>query len=285
MRCVPWFFAVGVCVVLGGCSSLELRSAASGAPAAHRLPAKPFLFVTNFQLQESDPIVLNLLGLREEVHDTLQLPLSEVQIEIYIFDDRPSFQRFMADHYPDLPPRRAFFIAQAEREVVYSFRGDRLDEDLRHETCHALVHAVIPDLPLWLDEGIAEYFESPTDAAGIHAQHLAELRSAIQEGWHPSLTRLETITQVGQMTRGDYRDAWGWVHFLLHSSPQRRGELLNYLADLRAGAVNEPFSSRLFRTVPQADTALVRHLVQLGESRSQGMNLSRAGTIGREPER
>ena len=263
------FLAVLVCVVPGGCSSLGVRSAATGAPAAHCLRVPPFLFSTNFRLEQTDPIVQNLVGLQEEVHEALRLPSSAGLIEIYIFDDRPSFQRFMADHYADLPQRRAFFIAQADREVVYCFRGDRLDEDLRHEVCHALLHAVIRDIPLWLDEGIAEYFESPADAGGIHAQHLPELRSAIQQGWHPSLIRLETITQVGQMTRDDYREAWGWVHFLLHGPPAGRREVLNYLAELRAGPVSEPFSSRLFRAVPRTDAALVRHLAPLGESDSR----------------
>ena len=265
-------------MALGGCSSLEFRSASTAAPAAHCLRVQPFLFSTDFQLEQTDPIVQNLLAVREAVHNTLRLTYGAGQIEIYIFHDRPTYQRFIADHYPELPPRRAFFISQAEREVVYCFRGDRLDEDLRHEVCHALVHSAIRELPLWLDEGIAEYFESPPDAGGIHTQHITEFRSAIQQGWHPSLTRLEAIVQVSQMTRDDYREAWGWVHFLLHGPPEGRSELLNYLTDLRAGAVSEPFSSRLFRVVPRADAALVRHLAQVGESRSPLVNFSHSGT-------
>ena len=145
--------------------------------------------------------------------------------------------------------------------MVYSFRGEQLDEDLRHEVAHALLHGVIRDLPLWLDEGLAEYFESPTAAGGIHAQHLLELHSAIQQGWHPSLTRLETLTQVGQMTRDDCREAWGWIRFLLHGSPEGRRVLVSYLADLRTGDVSEPLRSRLFRSVPRADAPLIQHLL------------------------
>ena len=84
--------------------------------------------------------------------------------------------------------------------------------------------------------------------------------------------------KVSQMTRDDYREAWGWVHFLLHGPPEGRREVLDYLANLRAGPVSEPFSSHLFRTVPRADAALIRHLAQLGESRSQLVNFSQSGT-------
>jgi hypothetical protein len=258
--------AVLLTVVINGCSSLRVSSPAAGAPGTYRVEAPPFRFSTNFAVDRNDPVVQGLVALRAEVGRTLELPLGDQTIEIYIFDDRPTYQRFFADYYPDLPPRRAFFVAQADRSMVYTFRGDRLDEDLRHEVCHALVHSAVRDIPLWLDEGLAEYFESPPAAGGLHARHLAELRSAILQGWHPSLTRLEAFTQVSQMSQEDYREAWAWVHFLLHGSPEHCRLLLVYLEELRAGLASEPLSSRLFRGLPRADAAIVRHLTQLRET-------------------
>ena len=42
------------------------------------------------------------------------------------------------------------------------FQNEReLAVDLRHETTHAVLHGLLPMVPLWLDEGLAEYFEAP----------------------------------------------------------------------------------------------------------------------------
>ena len=49
--------------------------------------------------------------------------------------------------------------------VVYAQGGDRLADDLRHEMTHAYLHSVVPDVPLWLDEGLAKYFELPARPA------------------------------------------------------------------------------------------------------------------------
>ena len=40
-----------------------------------------------------------------------------------------------------------------------AYRNPEFGNDLRHECTHALLHAVLPAVPLWLDEGLAKYFE------------------------------------------------------------------------------------------------------------------------------
>ena len=67
---------------------------------------------------------------------------------------------FSSSITPSCPPRRAFFLAQGSQRVVYTYSSPRLEEDLRHEATHALLRGAFGDLPLWLDEGLAEYFET-----------------------------------------------------------------------------------------------------------------------------
>ena len=72
--------------------------------------------------------------------------------------------------------------------------GDRLEEDLRHEATHALLHVAVGDLPLWLDEGLAEYFEvhrRPSRPATPSTSPGCPRTSAT--GWTPDLARLETL--------------------------------------------------------------------------------------------
>jgi hypothetical protein len=133
-------------------------------------------------------------------------------------------------YYPELPPRRAFFLAQGPRRVVYTYYNDRLDEDLRHEATHALLNVALGDLPLWLDEGLAEYFEGPSGHDGLNPEHLARLPDDRKAGWHPDLVRLETLTTVREMTPRDYRESWAWVHYLLNGPPSGKQALLAFLA-------------------------------------------------------
>ena len=94
-----------------------------------------------------------------------------------MLDDRSSFLHLLRYYFPELPPRRAFFLAQGDQRIVYTYLGPRLEEDLRHEATHALLRGRFGDVPLWLDEGLAEYFEAgPSDFADRKARTRSDRR-------------------------------------------------------------------------------------------------------------
>src|SRR5207302_2820246 len=135
--------------------------------------------------------------------------------------DQETYKRFMQARYPDLPERRAFFIAQPhtiggqDDLIVCTYWGKNIQQDLRHELTHALLHSVIRDVPLWLDEGLAEYFELPPDQQGVNPVHLEHLCQAADGPGRLDLARLEGLSRVGQMNKEEYREAWAWVHLML----------------------------------------------------------------------
>src|SRR5262249_22145501 len=153
--------------------------------------------------------------------------------------DKERYERFMKSRYPDLPKRRAFFVAQpravgtAEDLIVYTYWHDRIQVDLRHELTHALFHSVLKDMPLWLDGGLAEYFELPPDWKGVNYLHLDLLLRGEGGPFHPDLARLEQLSQVQHMTPAEYREAWAWVHFMLFGNAEAKSVLLKYLQQLR----------------------------------------------------
>ena len=73
---------------------------------------------------------------------------------------------YLTRNFPSVPSRRAFFLETDTRLAVYAHWSDRVAEDLRHEVAHGYLHSVVPGLPLWLDEGLAEYFEVPRGQNG-----------------------------------------------------------------------------------------------------------------------
>ena len=121
-----------------------------------------------------------------------------------------------------------------------------------------------PGVPLWLDEGIAEYYETPRSQQGRHRSHIELLSKRYQErAWLPDLQRLESLTDVAQMSQIDYAEAWLWTHFLLDTSRGRLALVQTYLAELRRSATASPFSQVLASAEVLPAEPVSQHLVWL----------------------
>jgi hypothetical protein len=215
----------------------------------------------------SHRLLEELAARRIDLADRLAIPVSDEPIHVYLFASGDQFDAFIRLHHPDFPPRRAYFLETDTRLEVYAQWDDRVAEDLRHEVTHGYLHSVIPNLPLWLDEGLAEYFEVPRGSGGMNRPHLVELAGRVQLGtWQADLERLETFERPFDMTQLDYAEAWAWAHFLLESSPEHRALLRQYLVDLRRYGSAEPMSERLRRAIAQPERMLVEHVRTLATS-------------------
>ena len=140
---------------------------------------------------------------------------------------------------------------------MFTFWGDHLRQDLRHELTHALVNSVLKEVPLWLDEGLAEYYELPPDRDGMNALHVDAFRRGEVA---PDLAALERLDQVAQMGRAQYQESWAWVHLMLRGSPAGRQVLLTHLQQLRGPDPAGPLLPRLRAVYPDPTAALVQHL-------------------------
>ena len=214
-----------------------------------------------FSLDHDDPLVQDLLGLRDAVTGALRLPPTRSPIRVVIFERREQYTAFFSRNYPDLPHRRAFFIQQRDNLAVFTCRGELLRDDLRHELTHALLHASLPSVPLWLDEGIANYFEVGPQRAGANPRHAAALQKNAAQGAQLDLRRLEELRDLEQMSVADYREAWLWVHFCLRDAAGRNA-LLEHLAALRSDP-NDRLLPRLTAIALNPPMACARHLAGL----------------------
>jgi hypothetical protein len=269
--------------VVAGCNVFPLapgvphrpeKETVPGLPGKHTVRIAPFVFLSDFEIPRSQPIFKELSGLREQVQRELHLPgASTPVIFVYVFEDRDRFEAFMQAKYPDLPRRRAFFVAQPRRLggeedlLVYTYWGERVLQDLRHELTHALLHSVLKDVPLWLDEGLAEYFEVPPGWKGVNYQHVEHLVRGPDGPARFDLERLEQLTKVQQMSPGEYREAWAWAHWMLRASPPARKELLAYLQELRSNPKPGPLQPRLARAVSTPSAAVEQHVLEIERSR------------------
>ncbi len=267
-----------------GCHTLHVNSpekteARSADAAVPPLPSKysfrvaPYVFVSDFEVPRDQLLFQELAGMRDQVCKELQLPPGDAVVQVYLFEDRKTYEQFMKARYPDLPRRRAFFIAQPrsiggsdDLEVYTFWDSDRIRQDLRHELTHALLHSVIRDVPLWLDEGLAEYFELPPDWKGVNPAHVQNLLHTGSFPYRSDLPRLENLTEVKQMTPAEYREAWAWVHLMLRDKSEAKAVLTGYLRQLHQNANPGALEPKLAAVFPSPDDAFDRHLSELDEA-------------------
>jgi hypothetical protein len=240
-----------------GCSTFSESTTQPLVPTRHQVRTGGFILFSNSPLREDPPVVSSLQALERDIakHLNFRPQPDDDPVEIYVLDDRNSFIHFLKFHFPELPQRRAFFLAKGNERVVYTYISPKLEEDLRHEATHALLRGAYGDLPLWLDEGLAEYFESDLTRPGALDARLKPIETDLKSGWQPNLARLESLADIREMTPRDYRESWAWVHLFLNGSEPGRDVLFSALSSLkqkpgplglaRKGATNERLLAHL----------------------------------------
>lgn len=231
-------------------------------PSHDQFDREQLRIFSDFRLPRRHRLLDELTARRRDIAERLLLPMSDEPINVYLFDDEKRFTRYLKQNHPLFPNRRAFFVKNDTDLKVYAHWGDHVGEDLRHEVTHGYLHSVVPNIPLWLDEGLAEYFELPRGSNGVHHQHIYHLTEvARREDWTPSLRRLEQLNNAAEMTQLDYAESWLWVHYLMESHPDGRKLLQDQLARLRMTGDTESLSEHL--DIHEAEP-VVTHLADLG---------------------
>ncbi len=205
----------------------------------------PFLCRAEFPLGEIQPLLAQLPQLQASLTEALGVPAVEESIEMYLFRSKGTYDHYLSRNLPKVTYRRALYIKDGGPGRVYAYRGPHFEVDLRHESTHAILHGVLPVVPLWLDEGLAIYFENPSEKRAFDSPQWDGVRWALRLGGIHRLESLEKKRRVEEMDRGDYRSSWAWVHFMLHGSPEARDELVRFVADLQSGGPVGLLSQRL----------------------------------------
>ena len=257
------FLCVRICVLLLLISGCRVTQPPLGLPAKYTLENEHLVVQSDVKLTRNHELLKNLDRLREEILSTLDLPVQKQPVVVYLFGDENRYAQYLQTRYPRLPPRRAYFVGTSKELAVYTFWGERIQEDMRHEFTHGVLHATLKDVPLWLDEGLAEYFEVANQPVGMNREYAMNLAAGIASGWKPDLDRLESLETVDQMQKADYQESWAWVHFMLQHSDDTREVLIGYLRELRTTSQPGPLSMRLRAAIPVADKRFLNHTAGL----------------------
>ena len=256
-------WGVLLCLIVGCRGFVEPREP---LPDRNALVADQLIIHSSGPMPQHHRLFDDLRAQRSDMLTLLNLAPSDEPIHVYLFDDQTPLADFMSRHYPSFPARRAFFVESDTQLVVYAQWGDRVAEDLRHEVAHGYLHSVARNVPLWIDEGLAEYFEVPRGHEGINTPHVQLLvEKLLSEGWRPNLERLEGLESPSEMTQLEYAEAWAWTHWLLETESAERADLQTFVAALARQGRSEPLSAMLRRRHASPEQKLVQHLDRLAQ--------------------
>ncbi len=229
----------------------------------------PFVCRADFSLTQQQRLLSELGELQSELVRTLKIAPAKEPIEVYLFHNEDTYRHYLKRFYPTLPFRRAFFIKEHGLGRVFAFQSPQFEADLRHECTHALLHAVLPLVPLWLDEGLASYFEVPAGSRLNKAPYFSSVLWNTRFGMVPSLEKLEQIDDVAAMGKAEYRDSWAWIHFMCQGPTAAHEELVGYLQDLAMQKPPRMLSERLARRFPSQSAEFKASIKRAANSQTE----------------
>lgn len=204
-----------------------------------------------FQIHSTVPIAQldrflpKLNSLPIELNQALTISVAKQPIHVVVLESRDAFEAYVKRLLPNAPSRRALYYRHRGPGLVLTYYSPAWLTDARHECTHALLDASGIRLQQWLDEGLAEYFETATGNPLEHATHRVAVQSQLRYGQIPEIENLEAIDSNSAMSAKDYRDAWSITAFLLNSSVQSKKSFQSYLVDLQNESATGLISHRL----------------------------------------
>lgn len=257
-----WILRLCLLTALGGTAGCALWGRSAAPLIEPEAPPGNLVLLTDFELPAEGLLRSNLESLRTDLSSTLQVPIEDVPIQVHLYQDAAAYRSVVARRFPQLADRRAAFVTDASGAHIYARWTEHVITDLRHELTHAYLHANVGRLPLWLDEGLAEYFETPPQAGRMNREHLPVLNGALQNGgWRPNIDRLAALERPEAMTQLDYAEAWLWTHYLMSGS--QRELITAKLAAQRRDELIDPIPLQIRHATPNAELAATQYLTAI----------------------
>lgn len=92
------------CLAPSSCQSPQPQIA---LPERHSVRSNQLLVLSDFKLPKDHRLIRDLEELRDDVAQTLELPVQQTQVVVYLFSDEQSYREYIRAAFPGLPDRRA----------------------------------------------------------------------------------------------------------------------------------------------------------------------------------
>ena len=168
-------------------------------------------------------------------------PRHDQQMPLYLFRTREGYQNFLSSHGIDANNSGGmFFVVKDARGLATWTHGrgrEAVFEVLQHEGFHQFAWNYLGSgLPIWVNEGLAQYFEDGIIVNGrfktgfADAQRIRLIKDAFATGRGPHVREIldiddetwrRTLSRDARASERLYAQAWSVVYFLIHADEQR----------------------------------------------------------------
>lgn len=253
-KCLPPTLALGILLAPGWAAAQHRQDV--DMPGKNekwlRLQSEHFTIYSNADEKVAKLAAANLERLRKTLALLTHAAAvnSPVPTMIFLFKNNKSFRPYTLPAHDRAPSIAGYFLARPDANYIAINAEERVAQIIYHEYLHFFVNNNLPAAPLWLNEGLAEYystFASDEDKTKIGvpvAHHLAFLKQnapSMKSGFALSLGRLlqtteilhEEETKIGSF----YAQSWLLVHYLMQGQERRlRPGLTQFLSLLAQGS-------------------------------------------------
>lgn len=257
--CVALCFAL----LILGWTDIEPVPVADGPPTPHNLELRAKLLREHlpdaFQIEVVAPFVLvaevsdtaRYVRTIRELSDEVRAGLFERDpnhvVDVWLFADTASYRHGVRTWLADWPRTLNGFYSPKHHAVVVNLASG--EATLRHELVHPYLSTSFPELPAWVDEGVASLFEQPAPEGG----KLPRLQKLLLARRLPSVAALTAGTDrdfYADPRRMSYAQARYVMQFL-----RSRGLLQSFLSRLKSAGVADPTGFDTLLSVSQSSDA------------------------------
>jgi hypothetical protein len=182
----------------------------------------------------------------------LSLPAPVARMRLYVFESQERLDAFVGRQVPKHSESQAVCF-QKGMDYIVALRltgdTDRSLALLRHELTHYVLASRFFDMPPWIDEGLAHYFEAGEPWGRIYPLDMKRLQPVLERDV-PLLERLVWLPAGSPIGLEEYAQAWALTHYLMHSPRYGRDRVLRYLRVVRSGKWARLYFKDVFGVAP-----------------------------------
>jgi tetratricopeptide (TPR) repeat protein len=239
-----------------------------------RVQSEHFTIYSNDEEKVARLAVANLERLRKTLasQTNVEAVNSPVPTSIFLFKDDKSFRPYTMPAHNGVSSLTGYFFSRPDGNYIAINAEERAAQIVYHEYIHFFVNNNLPDVPLWFNEGLAEYystFESKEDKTKIGlpvAHHLTFLKQQKPVSKLPAPIPLDQLLEKSDILHEEeakigsfYAQSWLLVHYLMQGQERRLlPRLSRYLILLTQGHPR----SQSFREAFEMDAAQLQQQLE-----------------------
>src|SRR5258706_283809 len=217
-------------------------------------------------------VASSLMRLRDTLSIVTKLKVrSPLPTRVYIFSDQRGFAPYCDAAIGRSDQLSGLFLSDADgNHVLIDGSARSVDRVVYHELTHYFLRNTISgDVPLWFNEGLAEFystFKEHSDTVGVGLpvdEHIAWLRTK-------SLIPLKDLFAINRESKeyheGSrqgvfYAESWALVHYLMIGNPERRDQLRTYVGLIAGGrTIDDAFRTAFHGTYDDLERELRKYI-------------------------